>query len=162
MATRRESDARVLPSPGTCASTIADGRLRLRLVNDMQSLQAGGEALRDFLAAHAVTERTTFRVDLVYEELAANVIHHAYRGRAASAHAVDVEVALESDSIVIAVEDDGPAFDPTAVPDRPAPESLAAATIGGLGIKFVRTAAAGIEYHRTDGCNRLVVRLART
>ena len=151
-----------LPAPGTCETHVSNDVARFRIVNDMRSLEAGGAALRAYLASRGIDERATFWTDLAFEELATNVMHHAFQGRAASAHPIDVEIAVAPGEVVLVIEDDGPAFDPTALPAQPAPKSLEAARIGGLGIPFVRAAARQLEYRRDDGRNRVTVHLARS
>jgi serine/threonine-protein kinase RsbW len=116
-------------------------------------------ALGAFLARHEVEPRPTFQGELIFEELVTNAARHGYGGK--PGHCVEVLVRLEPDDLVLVVSDDAPPFNPLhqAAPDTP--ESLADASVGGLGIMLVRKAARRIDYERVDGRNRLVVAIGR-
>ena len=103
----------------------------------------------------------TFRVSLVIDELAQNVVDYAYRG----AHG-DVEVAVTSRDETVAIEivDEGKAFDPLT--EAPAPDltsPIEDRPIGGLGVHFTLTLMDDVEYTRESGknCLRIVTRKVR-
>ena len=103
----------------------------------------------------------TFRVSLVVDELAQNVVDYAYRG----AHG-DVEVAVTSRDETVAIEivDEGKAFDPLT--EAPAPDltsQIEDRPIGGLGVHFTLTLMDDVEYTRESGknCLRIVTRKVR-
>jgi serine/threonine-protein kinase RsbW len=56
------------------------------------------------------------------------------------------------------VVDDGPEFDPLAVPDADTTLPLEERPIGGLGITLVRRLMDEAEYERREGRNRLRLR----
>ena len=103
----------------------------------------------------------TFRVSLVVDELAQNVVDYAYSG----AHG-DVEVAVTSRDETVAIEivDEGRAFDPLT--EAPAPDltsPIEGRPIGGLGVHFTLTLMDNVEYTRESGknCLRIVTRKVR-
>jgi serine/threonine-protein kinase RsbW len=73
-------------------------------------------------------------------------------------HAIAVTLALSQDEILVEVEDDGVAYDPTQAPAPVLAGSLDERSDGGLGMAFVRGLTDSIEYRRIDGRNRLVLR----
>jgi anti-sigma regulatory factor (Ser/Thr protein kinase) len=137
----------------------ANDRLAIAVAPDGAGLAAGQAALRDFLTTHAVDGRGAYQTELAFEELVSNVLRHG--GRGPHAAPVDVRVALGASAITLMVEDDGPAFDPLAVPEPTLPTRLEDAAIGGLGLLLVRRMSAGMAYERTGGRNRVTVTIAR-
>jgi sigma-B regulation protein RsbU (phosphoserine phosphatase) len=107
-----------------------------------------------------------FRVELVFEEVVANIVRHGVR----PVGETHVEVTLQTgpDVITLTFDDDGVAFDPSnAASPRPAPAgradaptTLEAAPDGGFGLMMVRRAASKMNYRRTaDARNHLTVQL---
>lgn len=92
-----------------------------------------------------------YALRLCIEELAGNVVMHG----AAEA----LQVTLDTPPLRLLIEDDGPAFDPVAVPMPALPGSLEEARAGGLGLLLTRHYAQGLDYARDGGWNRVSVRL---
>ena len=95
----------------------------------------------------------TFRISLVVDELAQNVVDYAYIDTPG-----DVEVAVTSrdESVVIEITDEGKPFDPLT--EAPAPDltsPIESRPIGGLGVHFTKTLMDDVEYRRESGQNRL-------
>lgn len=87
--------------------------LKLSFLGD-PTLSAVGRGLDEFLASLSVTSEVQFAVRVAVCEAALNALLHAgSEGEAAAT----LELAVDSDWIVATVTDDGPGFDPTAVPD---------------------------------------------
>ena len=103
----------------------------------------------------------TFRVSLVIDELAQNVVDYAY----SDTHG-DVEVAVTSrdETVVIEIVDEGQPFDPLT--EAPAPDltsPIEDRPIGGLGVHFTTTLMDDVEYSRESGrnCLKIVTRKVR-
>jgi serine/threonine-protein kinase RsbW len=97
----------------------------------------------------------------VFEEIVGNIVRYG----APQGGELSVEVAIETagNRIVIAIEDDGIAFDPCGRTDTTVLTTLAAAPDGGFGLMIVRHAASTMQYQRTaNHRNRLVVTLSPT
>ncbi len=95
----------------------------------------------------------TFRISLVVDELAQNVVDYAYIDTPG-----DVEVAVTStdETVVIKITDEGKPFDPLT--EAPAPDltsPIESRPIGGLGVHFTKTLMDDVEYRRESGQNRL-------
>lgn len=101
--------------------------------------------------------RVNFQVAL--EELATNVIRHAYRE--SGADLFSVTLTREDEEVVAVVTDEGPAFNPL---ERPPVETRAPfedRPIGGLGILLVRELIDSIDYRREGRRNVLTLRCPR-
>lgn len=131
----------------------------MQLEPALEALEAARLEMEAFLQEAKVGARALYQSEIALEELFVNVVHHGAGTRAATGQPVEVSVSLRGAEVVLAIEDDGPAFDPTmrAEPQRPA--SLADAAVGGLGISLVRKAASRFEYQRNDGRNRVVAHI---
>ena len=95
----------------------------------------------------------TFRISLVVDELAQNIVDYAYQGTAGD---MDVEVTSLDETLVIKIVDEGRPFDPlTDAPDPDLTSPIEDRPIGGLGVHFAKTLMDDIEYRRESGKNRL-------
>jgi len=144
-----------------CESRVDGDALHLVMVNDTASVDAGQTALRAFLAGKGVSERGAFQTELAFEELAVNAVRHAYAGRPSSQSRIDASVRICGPQIVLTIEDAGLPFDPVQAPEVPLATTLEQATAGGLGIRFIRAAAARITHERVSDKNRTTVWLNR-
>jgi serine/threonine-protein kinase RsbW len=114
-------------------------------------------ALRRALDVQHVGGATRYNIELVFEEIVANMLRHG----ATDGRRLEVRATLElgAESINLTFDDDGVAFDPrsrTEVPPR------ARQGEGGFGLMLVRRIATSLDYLRTpEGHNRLTVTLRR-
>ena len=117
------------------------------------------EAMQEFSAAQGLPDKIAFGLALAVEECGSNIVNHALKRDAA--RAFHVSFGRKGDVISIELRDDGPAFDPTAVPRKAqaGDDDLP----GGLGIELVRRNMDEIQYRRDGSKNilRLVKRLTR-
>jgi anti-sigma regulatory factor (Ser/Thr protein kinase) len=95
------------------------------------------------------------RIDLCLVEAMSNVIAYAYPH--SSAGTVRICFWREPEGIVIRIDDDGEAFDPTSYPVQALPASLEGASAGGRGIRLMRHYAEEIRYQRDGPINRLTL-----
>ncbi len=133
--------------------------LKLRLPNRLSSVETARLALQEHLKPHALSPKTLYRLELVLEEALMNRVWHAWPQ--GGEHGIELELRVESDAVVLVLEDDGVAFDPTAAPTRPAPSSLAEARPGGLGLELSRKAVRSMRYERIGDRNHWQVDIAR-
>jgi len=119
------------PSDADGASTL----VTLRLPSDIGCIEEAVElVVRHCLAGHQATRKTRFRLQVVLSEAISNAI---VRGNQEDrAKWVDVRAELLADIIRVYVSDEGPGFDPGAVPDPVHPTQLDEA--GGRGLYLIR------------------------
>lgn len=130
--------------------------LHLRVASGAAGAAEACLAAAAHLQGAALSARALYRVELVLEELLMNVALHA---RCAQA---DVRVAVTGDAVLLGVEDDGDAFDPTHLAPAAAPPSLEGSQVGGLGLSLVRQSVRDWRYERVAGRNRVTALLARS
>jgi len=127
--------------------------LILELQATPEEVMRAVEALKEFCLAQGVAEKAIFALMLSLEEIASNVVNHAYqRDPAESFH---VTFQCTEGRLIVEVRDHGPAFNPvqSANPtlewdeeDRPE---------GGWGIQLVRHSMDDLQYTREGAENVL-------
>jgi serine/threonine-protein kinase RsbW len=124
--------------------------------NQRAEIGRAAEFAEQFGAAQGLSEDEVMSVNLVLDEVMANVIEHG--SEAGSTHEIRITLALEDDQLTIEVTDDARAFDPLqlAPPDLDLP--LEERPVGGLGIHIVRSVMDSVAYERRDGRNIITMR----
>jgi anti-sigma regulatory factor (Ser/Thr protein kinase) len=128
---------------------------RLPIDGQGDAVARAATAFADFSAEHDVPAEVRRSVQVVLDDLLANVVSHGLAGRADGV--ATLEVALATDELVITLSDNGPPFDPfqRAAPDTSL--SIEERPIGGLGIHLVRHMVDEATYHRRGDQNVTVI-----
>jgi serine/threonine-protein kinase RsbW len=129
----------------------------MRFSGTLEDFERAFGALRAALDTQPLDAAARYNVELVFEEIVANVVRHG----ATKGHRVDVRVTLElsAAAITLTFDDDGVAFDPRSRTDPP---PKAREGQGGFGLMLVHRVAGSLAYLRTaEGRNRLTVTLPR-
>lgn len=147
------------------AARFDAGRLSMHLGNGLAAIAEGGSTLRSFCEAEGVSAAVINRIDVIFEEVVANIVRHGFD--AGSAQSIEVLARIEGDAVVLVFDDDGRLFDPTVQPP-PAPFTrLAEAQVGGLGVALVQRLARSVAHAQPEAkengfspVNRLTVTIA--
>jgi serine/threonine-protein kinase RsbW len=110
----------------------------------------------DFAQNAKLPSGQSFAVQTCIEEAVANIV--MYSG--ASGQDIALELAASGRDVLATIEDNGPAFDPTAFPPPSQHTSLGDARVGKLGIHLMRNLASEVRYERRNGRNRLTLRFS--
>jgi serine/threonine-protein kinase RsbW len=140
--------------------TAGEGKAaRITLPGTMSAIETGRQAILDHLAPLALPARTINRVEVIFEELVANLVRHAAVER------ITVDILARPNEIELVFEDGGPAFNPLDLTTPSRFTTLEEAEIGGLGIPLVRRLSRSMRYERVEdddaALNRLTVTIAR-
>jgi len=130
--------------------------MRLVIDSKLSEIRRAGELVDEFRAHHGLTDTDANAIHVVLDEILSNSIRHGLAG--AASHAIAVTLELSQGEIVVEVEDDGVAYDPTQAVAPVLEGTLEERNTGGLGVAFVRSLTDSIEYRRVAGRNRLVLR----
>jgi anti-sigma regulatory factor (Ser/Thr protein kinase) len=116
----------------------------------LRSVRAGVEA---FAAARGLAPASTWPFQVALDEVISNIVRHGQAGAP-----IQVFLRLAGDALEVEVSDEAEPFNPldAPLPDTAAP--LEGRKVGGLGIALVRHLMDDVEYERTAGRNRLVLR----
>ncbi len=135
------------------------GGYDIRLSPDLgEALKTLAEAVEHFAAAESIGGALPYRLNLVLDELVTNCITHSLRD-VATPH-LRMRLSRGGDAVAAEVEDNGDAFDPlTEAPQPDTNLEVEDRPIGGLGVYFVKEFADSVSYERSDGFNRIKMRM---
>ena len=122
--------------------------------NDLAELSRLAAWIEAWAKQHGIPEQTAQQVDLCAAEAVTNVMTHGVGG--SDAREIELRIGRQGDDVVLDIEDDGIAFDPTEAP-LPAPVTMDSDRVGGWGIRIVRRLSDEVRYHRINGRNRLTL-----
>lgn len=130
--------------------------LKLTLKNDLSELKVLQNALEDFAERTGLASGHLLQINLVLEELFANVVASGYGDQ--KTHWITVRLDWTPAIVVIRFEDDGAPFDPlkTPPPDLDCPAETR--RIGGLGIHLIKKMTDDIHYRREGDKNVLILK----
>lgn len=129
---------------------------KLTIENQIEQLAGVATFVEELGEELGLSVEHVFNFNLVLEEAMTNVIMYAYPE--GETHEIWL-TAIEQDGVVtFRVEDEGTAFDPTAVPDADVTLSAEERAIGGLGIFLIRQLMDEVEYQRVNGRNQLTMK----
>jgi serine/threonine-protein kinase RsbW len=133
------------------ASTL----VTLRLPSDIDCIEEAVELVtRHCLAGHATTATTRFRLRVVLSEALSNAI---LRGNCEDCSKwVEVRAELGPEAITLYVTDEGPGFDPAAVPEPIQPEQLDEAR--GRGLFLIRKLVDAVQFNRQGNSICMILR----
>ena len=144
----------------TGAAPESSRRIELHFGATREGFAAAFDELRRALDALSLQGWPRFSVELVFEEVVANVVRHGARPDRGTS--ISLEVVLQDDAVRLTFLDDGRAFDPRQRPNPAPPLDLEHAEVGGRGVMLIRSVCKGLEYARTpEGQNRLTVTVSR-
>lgn len=145
--------AQVPPQPFTASGSMDSQQVAVRSdLAELERLCRIGTALGQ---QAGLSDDDLLALELSLEEAVANIMMHGHVPD--DGEHIVVTFAPQSRALVVKIEDDGPPFDPTALPPHEAPASLEEAPIGGLGVKLMRKLSAGMSYQRIGGRNQLTL-----
>jgi anti-sigma regulatory factor (Ser/Thr protein kinase) len=132
------------------------GRAQLTLRSRIAELSLVPAWIEQLSVEHGVAPSTQFAMNLCLEEVLSNIIRHGYRNE--EDHAINVcHVSSQNNSLVLAIEDEAPHFNPLTVNAPPVEETTDASRVGGLGLRLLRGFAERVEYEATPTGNRLTL-----
>ena len=126
---------------------------RTAVAADAANLPALTRFIHEFWSAAALPVDQALAFELALEEVFVNVATHA--APAQTVASVEVSLAIDDDRITMTVEDDGPQFDPLALPPPDVTSQLEERPVGGLGVFLVRKMMEAVRYRRVGGRNQL-------
>jgi serine/threonine-protein kinase RsbW len=134
---------------------VAESRT-ITLKSDLAELQRLAAEIGDFGRTCGLDRESLLKLNLVLEELTANIILHGYRGE--GEHLILIRLELMNQELRAEIEDEAEPFDPLQqkMPDIDRP--LEKRPIGGLGIFFVRHLTDELNYRREHGRNILTMK----
>lgn len=129
-------------------------KVSLNIESGPDSLERINDAIESISVQEEWPQDLLFTTTLVLEELALNVVNHAYGGRPGE---FEIIITSEDESLTIEIVDSGPAFN--VLTDAPMPDVNAIIEerpVGGLGVYLVKSMMDELTYKREGDRNHIV------
>jgi serine/threonine-protein kinase RsbW len=140
------------PAPGGGGSAVL---VTLRLPSEVACIEEAVELVtRHCLAGHDAPTRTRFRLQVVLSEALSNAIMRG--NREDRGKWVHVRAELRPDAIRLEVTDEGPGFNPSAVPEPIRPEQLDEAN--GRGLYLIRRLVDAVQFNEQGNSICMILR----
>ena len=130
----------LVPESDFDAKIICDISLR----NDMSEVMKLSDRISGMCLENGVDEDRANRIALCIEEMAGNVVEHAFTDN--KEHFMDIRIVLKGQDLIFRMRDNGTRFNP-----------LTADTEGHFGLKIIRATAKSIDYCYSVKLNNLTV-----
>jgi len=127
---------------------------RLKCLSSIQEVSKVLESVVATMTGLGYPPKDIFRTRLALEEAICNAIKHGHQHDPTKV--VEVRYCIRADHLLVEVEDRGPGFDPSQVPDATAAENLQRPC--GRGLLLMRHYAAWVRHNRTGNCVTFCVR----
>ena len=123
----------------------------LQIHNEIIALRSMSGWLAKACESLAIPDELTRDLDVCANEAAINIILYAYEDH--DSHQINMRLELKDQKLIFMIQDDGRAFDPfkAILPDSY--DKVGDVTIGGFGIKLIRSLANECSYYRSNGKN---------
>ncbi len=126
-------------------------RLELSIGNSMDEVMLISSGIYKFGKNRLIGENTLHTLSLCIEEMAGNVIQHAFKP--GEKRWLDLTIIVKPEKLIVRIRDNGSAFDPLAY--------LSAGEGQGYGIKMIHALVENFEYRRNMGLNNLIIHLRK-
>ena len=130
----------------------------ITLKNDLGSLDILSDWVAQLSKDCTLSDKLSFKLDLVLSEAVTNVIQNAYDGDHCE-HQILVIFGYENGLARVQIKDDGKHFNPIQYPDAVLPNCLEDAVEGGLGIHLIKSYVQEWQYQRQSKTNILTLLL---
>lgn len=134
--------------------TTIPGSTRIDLARERGAIDGLIEDILDAARGRGFEDGAVFAIRLAIEEAITNAFEHGHAGRAD--RTVRVEYRVTADAVDVAVEDQGPGFDPDKLPDPTTEENLSKPS--GRGVMLMRAYMTEVRFNKTGNRVRLTYR----
>ena len=112
--------------------------------------------LEDCGSVMELPQKCLFEINLGLDELFTNIISYGFEDK--SEHQIRFSLAKDEETLVVQVEDDGKPFNPLEAAGPAVSDDLDSINIGGLGIHLLKNMVDDVNYKRSDGKNKVILR----
>ena len=127
--------------------------LRVTLPVRVSELRGLATMVEDFGDANNLPTPKVFAINLELDELITNIVTHG-SFEAGIDPRIDIHLRVESDILILTMEDNGKPFDPTFDTEPNTTSPLESREVGGLGLHLVKSFADRVSYEFVEGKNR--------
>ncbi len=144
-----------MTSPASQPGAPVPVEATFHVVNDAAAIDAAQNRIVEAIERFHYPKASVFAIRLSLHEAMSNAFRH---GHAALSPAVPIQVtcSIGADTVVLAVEDQGPGFDPASVPDPTLEENLERGS--GRGLLLIKAYMASARYNAKGNRLEMVYR----
>ena len=114
-------------------------------MNTRDAIESFQQQLADAMTRHGYPKASLFAVRLALHEALSNAFNHGHKALPPNTP-VRVEFSVDDAKLVVEIEDKGPGFDPSSVPDPTLDEHIEATS--GRGLMLIRAYMAKAQYSK--------------
>jgi len=129
-------------------------KFELEIVNNLNELRRMSEWLQQTLKNFNIASSFISNFDLCANETVANIISYAYKDDVRHQIYLCIEV-KENQTVTLSIQDDGTPFNPFEMQEPTPFDTIENASIGGLGIHFMRNLMDESNYCCANGKNNV-------
>lgn len=127
----------------------------------LESLDQVADYVHEAAAEAGFDKKTAYKLHLAVDEVATNVVTHAYQEKGLDGH-LYLDAVIDEASLKLSLEDTGEAYDPTQKEDpKDLDLPLEERGVGGLGIFLAKQSVDELRYERRADRNRMIFVLHR-
>lgn len=126
----------------------------LELDSSPELLCVARDTVRSYLNSLGFPEDRVLEVVLAVDEVCSNAVRHAYGGE--PGHTYSVSMSCQDEWLKIEISDDGVPAPARVAEEKPAPQTIDEATIGGYGIQIVRQVCDEVKFETREPRGNLV------
>ncbi len=130
-------------------------RLSITIRNDISEVSRLADIIELFGRTNKVAASSTFEINLVMDEVLANIIMHGFPDT--DEHLIEIKILLNGETFSAEIVDDGIEFNPLKSTKDDRGASLEEKGIGGLGIHIIKKYVDKVEYKRVSNKNVLMI-----
>jgi anti-sigma regulatory factor (Ser/Thr protein kinase) len=127
--------------------------LRVSLPARVSELRDLAAMVEDFGDSNNLPAPKVFAINLELDELITNTVTHGSFEVGIDPR-IDIHLRVESDILILTMEDNGKPFDPTFDTEPNTTSPLESREVGGLGLHLVKSFADRVSYEFVEGKNR--------
>ncbi|MCK9210667.1 MAG: ATP-binding protein [Ignavibacteriaceae bacterium] len=131
-------------------------RLSITIRNDISEVSRLADIIELFGRTNKVAASSTFEINLVMDEVLANIIMHGFPD--IDEHIIEIKISLNGETFSAEIVDDGIAFNPLKSTKDDRGASLEEKGIGGLGIHIIKKYMDKVAYKRVSNKNVLMIK----
>ncbi len=130
---------------------VDDRQFEMTIVNEISEIDRFQSKFAEFASEKGIPGTTMQKVQIVFEDLLANIIFYAYDDEAE--HEIEISMNSNGEQLKITVVDDGLPFNPLEAEKPDTSLNLKDREIGGLGIHLVLNLMEEVTYERREEQN---------
>ncbi len=129
-----------------------EDRVEISIANDVHEIAGVAARIDEFCKSRGIGPMVANAINVSLDELLTNTIDYGYDSE--GPHRIRIALSRQADMLVVEIEDDSRAFDPSGPPpDVDLDASLEERAVGGLGLFFVHELMDSVDYRRIEDRN---------